>query len=111
MPENITLSNGMQIKVKDGLSDEEIVSIARQADPATSKHFEDIEDNFDIQTGVKDADLRFSLALADQNPKEVKLVMDEKVGEGNWGTPLKTISMLLQKVCKEEVSRQVRILL
>ena len=85
MPENITLSNGMQIKVKDGLSDEEIVSIARQADPATSKHFEDIEDNFDIQTGVKDADLRFSLALADQNPKEVKLVMDEKVGEGNWG--------------------------
>ena len=85
MPEDITLSNGMQIKVKDGLSDEEIISIARQADPATSKHFEDIEDNFDIKTGVKDADLRFSLALADKNPREVKIVMDKKVGEGNWG--------------------------
>ena len=85
MPTVYTLSNGVQLKLADGLTDDQVLAESKKLTDNPVFDTKNIEDTFDIRTGVQDKDLRFSLALADGNREETALVLNNKVGEGNWG--------------------------
>ena len=80
-----TLSDGTQMKLADGLTDEQVIAVAEDSNNESMFRTQDLEDVYDVSSGVKDADLRLSLSLADKNPAEVRGILNEKVGVNNWG--------------------------
>ena len=85
MPTVYTLSDGVKLKLAEGLTDDQVLAEAQKLTDNPVFDTKNIEDTFDIRTGVQDKDLRFSLSLADGNREETALVLNNKVGEGNWG--------------------------
>ena len=85
MATTYTLSDGVHMRLADGLSDEQVLEEADRIANNTIFDTKDIEDTYNIVSGVQDSDLRLSLALADGNQEETTLVLDNKVGKGNWG--------------------------
>jgi len=83
-----TLADGTQVKLPEGLSDEQVDNAILKALPEKSSLFGrvyDIEKDFNIRDGVPDLGIRWGQALARGNPKEIKAELDDQVGEGNWG--------------------------
>jgi hypothetical protein len=80
-----TLSNGTQLKLPDNLSEVQVIDAYNSVRTDTLFNTQSLEDTYDIRTGVNDAELRLALSLADENPKETKIVMDNTVGQNNWG--------------------------
>ena len=80
-----TLSDGVQMRLADGLSDEQVLAESNRLANNTLFNTKDIEDTYNITSGVQDYDLRLSLGLADGNQEETTLVLNNKVGKGNWG--------------------------
>ena len=83
-----TLADGTQVKLPEGLSDEQVDNAILKALPEKSSLFGrvyDIEGDFNIRDGVPDIGIRFGQALARGNPEEIKAELDGQVGEGNWG--------------------------
>lgn len=83
-----TLADGTQVKLPEGLSDEQVDNAILKALPEKSSLFGrvyDIEGDFNIRDGVPDIGIRWGQALARGNPKEIKAELDGQVGEGNWG--------------------------
>ena len=88
MAEIITLWDGTQVNVPDGLTDGEITNYLARTIP--NKTIErgiavDIEREFDLKSGVGDFGARFGNALASGNPDEIKAEFDGTFGKGNWG--------------------------
>ncbi len=88
MPEMITLWDGTQVNVPDGMTDGEITNYIARTMP--NKAIErgiavDIEREFDLKSGVGDFGARFGNALASGNPDEIKAEFDGIFGKGNWG--------------------------
>lgn len=84
--ETITLENGKRLVVPAGLSDDQVDNIIAKEFPTDASlygGYYDINKEYDIESGVRDAGLRFKLSAA-STPDEVKMVMDEYVGKGNW---------------------------
>lgn len=83
-----TLADGTQVKLPEGLSDEQVDNAILKALPEKSSLFGrvyDIEGDFNIRDGVPDIGIRWGQALARGNPEEIKAELDSQVGEGNWG--------------------------
>lgn len=83
-----TLYNGMEVKLPVGLSQDEADNLIAKALPGVALGagtFYDLEKEFDISSSVDHAGLRFDLALAKNNPKEAKAVMDARLGKDGWG--------------------------
>lgn len=88
MAEMITLWDGTQVNVPDGMTDGEITNYLARTMP--NKAIErgiavDIEREFDLKSGVGDFGARFGNALASGNPDEIKAEFDGIFGKGNWG--------------------------
>ena len=83
-----TLYNGMEVKLPVGLSQDEADNLIAKALPGVALGagtFYDLEKEFDISSSVDHAGLRFDLALAKDNPKEAKAVLDARLGKDGWG--------------------------
>lgn len=83
-----TLSDGTQVKLPEGLSEEQAQNAILKALPEKSSlagRVYDIEGDFNIRDGVPDIGIRWGQALARGNPEEIKAELDSQVGEGNWG--------------------------
>jgi len=83
-----TLSDGTQVKLPEGLSEEQAQNAILKALPdkaSLAGRVYDIEGDFNIRDGVPDLGIRWGLALARGNPEEIKAELDNQVGEGNWG--------------------------
>jgi len=83
-----TLYNGMEVKLPVGLSQDEADNLIAKALPGVALGagtFYDLEKEFDISSSVDNAGLRFDLALAKDNPKEAKAVLDARLGKDGWG--------------------------
>jgi hypothetical protein len=88
MSEKITLFDGTQVAVPEGMSDGELTNyIARKMPHKALEQgiVPDIEREYDIRSGVQDWDTRFGVSLAQNNPEEVKAELDNQYGKGNWG--------------------------
>ena len=84
--ETITLENGKRLVVPSGLSDDQVQNIISKEFPTDASlygGYYDIDKEYDTKTGIDSYDLRIRLSAA-STPDEVKMVMDEQVGENNW---------------------------
>jgi len=84
----LTLYDGSQVRVPDGLTQEEELNLVAKAFPekvGLAGVTYDFEREFDLTSGIPDLGTRWGLALADKNPEEVKAELDERLGAGNWG--------------------------
>ena len=88
MAELVTLRDGTQVRVPEGLTDGELTNYIARALPNKAAEFGvsyDLEREYDIESGVPDFSARFGNALASGNPDEVKAEFDGIFGKGNWG--------------------------
>jgi hypothetical protein len=82
-----TLIDGRRVRVPDNLSDVELENYIASNFPvlaAETGRYADFEREFDFSSEIKDAGLRYDLAAA-STPEEYANVLNQKVGEGNWG--------------------------
>jgi hypothetical protein len=83
-----TLYNGMEVQLPAGLSDTEAENLIAKALPSVAFGkgvAYDVSEEYDMRSSVDNAGLRFDLALAKDNPKEAKAVMDARLGKDGWG--------------------------
>ena len=83
-----TLYNGMEVQLPAGLSDTEAENLIAKALPSVAFGkgvAYDVSEEYDMRSSVDNAGLRFDLALAKDNPKEAKAVLDARLGKDGWG--------------------------
>ena len=82
-----TLYDGTQVELPDDMTDGQALNVIAKAFPAKAARVgvsPDIEREYDLTSGVKNASARFSQALAQGNTKEIKAAADADYGAGNW---------------------------
>lgn len=82
-----TLYDGSEVKLPDGLSRDEAENLIAKALPAKAYgagRTYDITKEYDLESGVSNADLRLSLSLA-QSPEEKRQVLNKMAGKDGWG--------------------------
>ena len=82
-----TLYDGTQVELPDNMTDGQALNVIAKAFPAKAARVgvsPDIEREYDLTSGVKNASARFSQALAQGNTKEIKAAADADYGPGNW---------------------------
>jgi hypothetical protein len=85
--ETISLYDGTQVEIPEGLSDGEVTNLISRAFPAKAALqgvTSDVEREYNLTSGVKNTSARFSQALAQGNTKEIKAAADADYGPGNW---------------------------
>lgn len=85
--ETIRLYDGTLVEIPDGLTDGEVTNLIAKAFPAKAALqgvTSDVEREYNLTSGVKNASARFSQALAQGNTKEIKAAADADYGPGNW---------------------------
>ena len=84
-----TLYDGSKITgVPDGLDKGQVENLIAARYPwkaAAAGVFYDQAKDYDMTSGVGNQKLRFDLASARGNPKEIALILNDQVGRGNWG--------------------------
>jgi hypothetical protein len=82
-----TLYDGTEVELPDNISDGQALNALARAFPAKASAVgvsPDIEREYDLTSGVRNASARFSQALAQGNAKEIKAAADADYGVGNW---------------------------
>jgi hypothetical protein len=82
-----TLYDGTKVQLPDDISDGQALNAIARAFPAKASAVgvsPDIEREYDLTSGVRNASARFSQALAQGNAKEIKAAADADYGVGNW---------------------------
>jgi len=82
-----TLYDGTKVQLPDDISEGQALNAIARAFPDKAAMVgvsPDIEREYDLTSGVKNASARFSQALAQGNAKEIKAAADEDYGTGNW---------------------------
>ena len=85
--ETIRLYDGTEVQIPEGLTDGEVTNLIAKAFPAKAALqgvTSDVEREYNLTSGVKNASARFSQALAQGNTKEIKAAADADYGPGNW---------------------------
>ena len=82
-----TLYDGSEVKLPDGLTDEEAENMVAKIMPekayAVGRTY-DITKEFDLESGVSDLGIRFDLALSG-SPEETKAYLNDTLGPDGWG--------------------------
>jgi len=82
-----TLIDGRQVRVPDNLNDAELNNYILSNFPvlaAETGRYADYDTEYDFQSEIKDAGLRYDLAAA-STAEEYSNVLNQKFGQGNWG--------------------------
>lgn len=82
-----TLLDGSEVRLPDGLSEQEANNIIAKAMPGKAALFgisPDIEREYDVTSGVSDFKARFDVGLAG-SPEELKNALNQRFGKDGWG--------------------------
>ncbi len=82
-----TLIDGRQVRVPDNLNDAELNNYILSNFPvlaAETGRYADYDTEYDFESEIKDAGLRYDLAAA-STAEEYSNVLNQKFGQGNWG--------------------------
>lgn len=82
-----TLYDGTKVQLPDDISEGQALNAIARAFPDKAAMVgvsPDIEREYDLTSGVRNASARFSQALAQGNAKEIKAAADADYGMGNW---------------------------
>lgn len=82
-----TLLDGSEVRLPDGLSEQEANNIIAKAMPGKAALFgisPDIEREYDVMSGVSDFKARFDAALSG-SPEELKNALNQRFGKDGWG--------------------------
>ena len=83
-----TTPNGKQYQFPEGTTPEQAENLIAKADPVEAIRYGimyEASKEFDLDTGVPELGLRTKLAMSRGNPAEIAGVLNEAVGQGNWG--------------------------